>query len=253
MLPKEHGAYGQLIFPLITALAIGRPTIGALAIAAAAVFLFLGHEPLLVLLGQRGPRAAREQRGRALAWFGASGTVAAVCGVFALVTINAGARVTLAIPAALGAIVVIVIVARGEHTLGGEVLSAMALASVAYPIGVASTASFRASLSTAAAFAATFVIGVVCVHGVIARTRRPPAAIARTVGALVAVAISGLTYRLAAIRVLEVITPLAVAPAALAGLALVAVPPSARRLRLVGWTLVATSTLTALILLAAFR
>ena len=47
MLPKEHGAYGQLLFPIATALAIGHPGPGAALLSAAALCAFLGHEPLV--------------------------------------------------------------------------------------------------------------------------------------------------------------------------------------------------------------
>ncbi len=50
-LPKEHGAYGQLAFPLVTALAVSGTSVPAGLIALAVVACFLAHEPLLVLLG----------------------------------------------------------------------------------------------------------------------------------------------------------------------------------------------------------
>ena len=53
MFPKEHGAYGQLLFPIATALLIARPTAAALAIAGAAVAAFLLHEWLLVTISGR--------------------------------------------------------------------------------------------------------------------------------------------------------------------------------------------------------
>ena len=55
--PREHGAYGQLAFPLLCALALGRPSwAGALSCVAFAA-LFAAHEPALVLAGKRGARA----------------------------------------------------------------------------------------------------------------------------------------------------------------------------------------------------
>ena len=54
LLPREHGAYGQLLFPRLSALLIGRPAPGAYLLGAAAVAAFLAHESLLVL-----PRPAR--------------------------------------------------------------------------------------------------------------------------------------------------------------------------------------------------
>ena len=49
MLPREHGAYGQLAFPLVTALVIAGVTLSGVLIAVAAIAGFLAHEPLLVL------------------------------------------------------------------------------------------------------------------------------------------------------------------------------------------------------------
>jgi hypothetical protein len=140
-----------------------------------------------------------------------------------------------------------------EHSIAGEAMSAVALSSASYPIGVMSSASSRASLSCAAAFAAAFVIAVVCVHAVIASTRRQRATQARLAGAITAIGVPAVVVGLASMRLLEVITPIAVAPAAIVGLWLAVRPPSARRLRVVGWTLVATSAATMAVLLAAFR
>ena len=61
LIPREHGAYGQLLMPLLVSLVIGGAAAGALALAAAAVAAFLAHEPLLVLLGQRDGRASRDR------------------------------------------------------------------------------------------------------------------------------------------------------------------------------------------------
>jgi len=49
MFPKEHGAYGQLLFPLATSLLVAGVTGAALLTAVAACAAFLSHEPLLVL------------------------------------------------------------------------------------------------------------------------------------------------------------------------------------------------------------
>ncbi len=55
--PREHGAYGQLFVPIAAALAMGRPSLGAVAIAVAGTAVFFGHEPLLVVGGGGGARA----------------------------------------------------------------------------------------------------------------------------------------------------------------------------------------------------
>jgi hypothetical protein len=253
MLPKEHGAYGQLIFPMVTALAIGRPSIAALSVAAAAVFIFLAHEPLLVLLGQRGPRAARERRGQALRWFIACTTAAIALGITALLAIEPSLRPTLAVPAALAAVVVLLIVARREHTTAGEIASAIALSSLAYPVSLASGASPLGARTCALVFASGFVAATICVRAVIANTRRPPAIDARGIGVLVAVFGIAALVSMAKNAVVTGIAPWAAAPLATGGGVLAIAPPSARQLRRVGWTLVATTAATSLVLVGALR
>jgi len=253
LLPKEHGAYGQLLFPLITALAIGRPSIAALGIVAAAVFIFLAHEPLLVLLGQRGPRAAREQRRRAMRWFGASTAAALASGLVALVTIDPSVRLTLAIPSALALILVFLIVTHREHTMEGEVASAIALSSLAYPVALASGATTLAARSCAIVFAVGFVVATVCVRAVIANTRRPPALDMRAIG--IAVAVFGIYLLASLVRLRAVANGAmwAAMPLAGGGVFLAIAPPSARRLRVVGWTLVATTAVTSLVAIVGLR
>src|SRR5512144_1851394 len=73
LFPREHGAWGQLAFPLATGLNIGRPGPAAFLLCAAVVAAFLGHEPLLVVLGQRGHRARDAHGRRALRALAVSG------------------------------------------------------------------------------------------------------------------------------------------------------------------------------------
>src|SRR5689334_17708106 len=98
MIPREHGAYGQLLVPLITALAIGRPGVAAVALAVAIVAAFLAHEPLLVLLGQRGARVARDRRGPAMWWLAVFAGIAVLLGGTALMMVDRAVRTALAVP-----------------------------------------------------------------------------------------------------------------------------------------------------------
>src|SRR3954452_18893302 len=107
MFPKEHGAYGQLLFPIVTALAAGRPGTVASLLSIAALCAFLAHEPLLVLLGQRGPRAARDQRMRAAAWGGGFATAAALCGGASIALAGRDVRTALILPASLALVLVL--------------------------------------------------------------------------------------------------------------------------------------------------
>ena len=150
MLPREHGAYGQLLFPVVTALLVARPGAAAFAIAAAAVAAFLSHESLLVLLGQRGQRAARELGAAARRWFAACAGAAAMLGVAGIWLATPAARAALLIPIALAAVLGVWIARRQEHTTSGEILSAVSLSSLALPIALAAGASRTAAFTVRA-------------------------------------------------------------------------------------------------------
>ena len=253
MLPREHGAYGQLLFPLATALAIGRPGAAALMLAAAAVFAFLAHEPLLILLGQRGRRAAQEQRPRAWRWFSTWAVAALACTALAIALMPVGARIGLSVPGGLTLVLGIVIAARHERTTAGEILTALALSSLAYPVALAAQAPARVAVTCAAAFATAFVAATVSVRAVIMCTRRPPAARSRIVAALaLVVGILGLAA-LWQLGLAAGVGVLAALPVCGVGFVLVLAPPSATRLRLVGWTLIAATAATAIVLVAGLR
>jgi len=253
VIPKEHGAYGQLLFPLLTALAIGRPGVASFALAGSTICTFLAHEPLLVLLGQRGARAGRELRRTAFVWFAVCATFAVMLAAIAILAAPPSRRAALGPSVVLAGLLALFIAAGRERSVAGETLSALAFASIAYPIGAWSSASMRASLSCAAAFAAVFASAIVSVHAVIAFTRKPPATAQRAGAVVAAIVAASMVYLLASWRVLEIVAPIAIAPSVLASTALAIIPPSARNLRVVGWTLVTTGVLTAGILLAAFR
>src|SRR5262249_30537323 len=149
-------------------------TPSAVLLACAAVFAFIAHEPLLVLLGHRGPRAARDQRTRAIVWFAAAAIAAAALAAAAIVELRAGISITLAllVPVALAAVLAMVILSRREHTIAGEILAAVTFASLAFPVARAAGAAQLVAITCAAVFSAVFVAATVCVHAVIARTRR---------------------------------------------------------------------------------
>ena len=253
MFPKEHGAYGQLLFPILTALAIGRPGVGALALAAAAVCAFLSHEPLLVLLGQRGPRAAREDGSRARWWFGGFAVAAVLFAIAAIATLPPAARFALGAPAAIGLLVGAVIFSRREHTVGGEIVTAAALAALASPLALGAGATPVAARTVALVYVASFVSATLCVHGVSMFTRQPPAVLARTLGATFAVAAVAALASLTRFAVVGGSAPWGALPMCAGGVMLVAMPPSARQLRTVGWTLVGTTAATAAVLVVTLR
>ena len=253
MWPKEHGAYGQLLFPLVTALGIGRPTTPALLLSAAALLAFVAHEPFLVLIGQRGARAARERRARAGVWFGVAASAAAASVAAALAIAPADVRLALMVPVALAAMLLVVILARREHTGGGEILTALTLSSLALPVGLAARASPMAATTSAVVFGAVFVSGTIGVRAVIAHTRRPPASGVRAGAVVLAVGALVLLWRIASSGVVASSAPWAALPVCALAVRLAAAPPSAQRLRTVGWALVATTAASAIVLTATLR
>jgi hypothetical protein len=263
MFPREHGAYGQLLFPLITALAIGHPGAAALCLSASAVCAFIAHEPLLVLLGHRGARAVREQGLRARRWLAASAAGAIASGAIAMALMPVAARIALAAPAAGGAIAAGLIVGHREHTAAGEVVVAMTLSSLALPVALTAAATVTAAATCAVVFAIGFVVATAAVHSIVSREPRSvepttpsvpggaPRAMPRFAAAAVALlAIAGLALMSRA-GVVHPIAPAAAMP--MCGAALVVFSPSPRRLRRVGWMLVAATCAQAVMLVVALR
>lgn len=238
LLPREHGTYGQLAMPLVAALASARPSIASTLYAAAAACAFLAHEPALVLLGHRGPRALREAGARAKGLFATLATASALSGTAAF-ALSPASRSAAALAALLALGLVPFVVARREKTLGGELLAASALASASLPVLAAQAIALPLALQVWAAWSLGFAASTAAVRGVIAAAKGRAA--------------PGSSLALAMALVLAAAAPALGAPAVLAGaplllaaLAVRAAEPSPKHLRRVGWTLVATSALTAL-------
>jgi hypothetical protein len=105
---------------------------------------FIAHEPLLVLLGQRGRRVAEEEGPRARRWLAATGGLAAVTGALGIALAPAAARLALALPAALAVVVALLVWRRLEKTTLGEVFVAAALASAGWAVALAGHAPAEA-------------------------------------------------------------------------------------------------------------
>jgi hypothetical protein len=252
MFPREHGAYGQLLFPIATAMAIGKPDLSALCLAAAVSCAFLAHEPLLVLLGGRGLRAQRDDRPRASKWLAGFAVLAATFGIAAHLLTPDLWKATL-IPGLLGAVLLLLVVAGFGRSVFAESLTAIALASVAYPVALLCGATAVAALTCAAVFGAGMASASIAVRAVIARTRNPPAAGARAGAVVFSIGViavlAWLQFEAHADRAV-VWTAL---PLTLVSIALAAIAPQAKHLRRVGWTLIATTIATAAALVATQR
>ena len=252
LLPREHGVYGQVALPLITSSLVAGVSEASLFLTVAVVAGFVTHEPLLVLLGRRGLRAKVAAAREARLWFtiGSALTLATVA--LAVWWSAPDVRWAFYLPLA-PATFALVAVARGrEKTLSGELAVALGFALVAAPLILTAGAPLNAAFAVAVAFAVVFVGGTLAVRAVILAVRgggdaRAARATRCATLALAAVVIPALS--LAALRGDLPPAPLvATVPAMLLVSTITLRPLGPRRLRAIGWTLVAATTATASVL-----
>jgi len=253
MLPKEHGAYGQLAFPLITALVVTGPARASILTALAVVALFLAHEPVLVLLGHRGRRARETHAQRSWWWLNTALVVGTASAILAIDETAPDLRWTFLVALVTAAWLAYAAIRGREKTSLGETGAAIAFAAAALPI-CAGAAKPLIGAAIAVAFALLFVLATLAVRVIVLRTRGGgnPQAARRTRAATFAVAVGGMLVTLAAAS--DAVIPWSTVAAILPGIvfvsALAAFPPPAMRLKKVGWTLVAVSALTSVLLIA---
>jgi hypothetical protein len=253
LLPQEHGAWGQLAMPLLSALLVAGPSPAALLLVAATVLGFLAHEPWLVVLGHRGVRAGREDGPRARRVLRRLLLAAAVAGGAGLWLSPPLARWALLLPAALAAAVVALVVAGRERTLAGELTVVVALASSGLAVALAAGAPPRAAGAATATWVLAFATSVFAVQVVLARARSKGETELGRRHALAVVLVGAGGSAAAALGGLGWIVGAAVAPTAALSLLVCLVPFGARQLRTLGWGLVGSSTATLLVLVLGLR
>jgi len=251
LMPREHGAYAQVIFPQLTALLLGGITTPALLLALAAVTVFLAHEPLLVLLGSRGGRAKRETGSPArqrLVWLAVIGVPAGLLGLWLS---PPTARVGAAIPLALALLLAPLVFRREEKTALGELLIAVSLSATLSPVAIGGGARFLVAAGAAGVWATVFVLGTLTVRGIIARAKKTAQPDWRHyIGPALSVAAIALAAVLALADAVPVLAAVAVVPTAFVALVFGLAGVHPRNLRRMGWSLVASNlaVLAALIL-----
>ena len=253
LIPREHGAYGQLAFPLATALIIGRPTPGAIALAAAGVAAFLSHESLLIVLGQRGSRAAREEGSEARHTLLVFGTLAIVAGIGAVVSLNWLARWALALPAVLALQLGVAMFSGTERTYAGELLAAGTLSSLSVPVAIGAGVTPRSGFTVFVVFALSFLVATTAVHAIIGRATHSAGMSRRPMSAVLTLFALFVLAALVRVGFIQPIAPFAALPVGVLALFLVTRPPPPRHLRVVGWSLVAATAATAILLVVALR
>jgi hypothetical protein len=251
VLPKEHGAYAEIIFPLITALYLGNGNIASLLLAAAAIAAFLAHESFLVILGERGVRARTQLRAQAMGTAGLLLTAAMTAAALGLWHAPAGVLRAALIPLCATALLVPLIFGRREKTLAGEFLVALIFSSALIPVARAGDVRFHTAMVASSAWFGIFALQTLSVRAVKAHVKT---ALGMSSPALIVVALSlAVVFAaliLAGVRGLAVIPMMAVCPAALVGLACVWLRVHPRHLRSLGWVLVASDLIALAVLMA---
>ncbi len=242
LMPREHGAYAQLGFPLLAGLIYSGGHPGAVAFTVAAVALFLAHEPLAVLTGVRGVRLQKELRRPArrrllfLAGAAMGGMVAAV----GLAPPRAWLGAVL--PAGLGLLLLPLLGTRQMKSIPAELIAATVFSTAVIPLALCGETTFAAAGIAAIVWLAAIFPAIFAVHAMKAALKRrpeerwilraaPAAAIVSIVLALVGAAV-----------VPDGLALLAVLPPGAATLAVAVRPPHPRHLKRVGWLMVAADT-----------
>ncbi len=254
LLPREHGAYAQFLFPQLTALALGGPTAAQALLIVATLAAFLAHEPALVVSGGRGGRARRElgaQAWRRLAALAAVGLPAAALGLWLA---PSAARAGALVPFGLATLLVPFILTRREKTAAGELIVALALSTAMIPTALAASVPARVVWVAATVWAVAFSLSTFTVRAIIARAKRgvepgwrgwvAPLVSAAAVCAGLVLAITDDSSARAAV---------AVVPTALVALVFGSLGIHPRQLRRLGWSLVASNVVALLALLLVLR
>ena len=246
MLPREHGAYFQLLLPVLAGLVLARGAAGGWWLCGAAVATFLMHEPLVVLLGQRGERRLRRDTRVARTCMTAAVGVGTACLALGAFTIGSEARVLLALPLVLGAQLLLAVLGGQERTTSGELLAVLALSAWASPVAAAGGVPTSQALLLWGFFSVVFIASTLAVRAVLA-ARRPgaPRQVLRagTVGLNVAVLVAAALVFTAMPS--GSLLPLALLPGGLVSLAVAGLLPSTKHLMRVGWTLAAGTAASA--------
>ncbi|HTT71613.1 MAG TPA: YwiC-like family protein [Anaeromyxobacteraceae bacterium] len=253
LVPHEHGAYGQLALPLATALALGRPTLASGALALTVVLLFLAHEPLLVVLGQRGRRARAADGPRARRLLSRLLGAAALSGIAGCALAPAPARLALLPPLALGVLVATLLAKGREKTLLGEVAIGIALSSGALAVALCGGVSPPKALAAWGVWSVSFTTATLAVRAVLARGRSKGRRDPGTARAVAVAALALLAFAALALAGLPRAAALALVPTPLLSLVVCLARPAPKRLRALGWAVVGAGLVTLALIVLALR
>ncbi len=243
LLPREHGAYALVIAPLLTAFCRETPSWTGAALALATLAAFVLHEPVLILLSQRGPRARRELGALATRAVWVRGSVLALSGGYGLYSANAETRIGLAGVALLGLLVLALAIKAREKSGLGTLILAWSSALAAVPVALANGWSPADALLTAVVFAVTGAASMFTVRELIPKRRREDS-LAAYVGGMSAVVALVAMLAGALRNELPVYFTWALVPTLVVAAVVLRLHPHPRHLKTVGWSLIAAKVCT---------
>ncbi|MGE5306930.1 MAG: YwiC-like family protein [Alphaproteobacteria bacterium] len=254
LLPREHGAYAQALFPLLTALALGSGGAAQFYWAAATIAVFVAHEPLLILAGQRGRRSHADLAERAQKLAGILLAAALIAGILGWWYAPPSARLAVALPLSLAIVLLPFIFQHREKTLPGELLASLTFSTMLIPVALAGSVTLRAALIAGAVWSTIFLLGTITVRAVIANLKKATHGrwpVYASIGlSLAAIVVSFLVFLTDAVPALAAA---AVLPAAFITFACSLMGVHPRHLRTLGWSLVASNVIALAALVMALR
>jgi hypothetical protein len=249
LMPREHGAYAQLGFPLLTGLIYGGGEPGAVAFAVVAVALFLGHEPMAVLAGVRGGRLQEQLRIPARRRILFLGGAAAAGLVAAAGLAPPRAWLGAMIPGGLGLLLLPALGTRRMKSIPAEIVASGVFAGSVIPMALCGDTTLVAAGRATLVWLGAILPAIFTVHAIkAALKKRPEERWVRFAAPAVAGLVVGasITFSILAPDTREL---LAAVPPALAALVLSLRPPHPRHLKRVGWAMVTAYTATLVLLL----
>jgi hypothetical protein len=245
--PREHGTYAQLLFPLLSGLLVGGPTLPGVALALAVVCVFLAYEPVAVLIGMRGVRLQREASTTARRQLAVVAPAALALAAVALFQAPPRARLLVLVPAALAALLAPLLPARRVKTIAGETITAGALASMHLPVAAAAGAAGVALWGPPLVWFLAFFLATLAVHAIKARQKQRDRWLgAVAVGSTIAVGIAVVVLAVGVVPLRLPALALALPLGAVLVVNVARVHP--RALKRVGWTLVASDVVALAVL-----
>jgi len=253
LLPKEHGAYAQLAFPLVTGMALAVPTLSTLTLGAAAVALFLANEPAAIVLGARGKRLKEQEGPRAKLRGSILLGAGSILGVVGLAAGWPQIWPVVLLPFIASILLIPMVLMGRQKTLFGEFLVITAFTTLLLPMAAASGADPTRAALASAVWWLSFGLGTMEVHAIKARHKKTERARwTRWVSPLA----SGVVVAVAVFLALgQGGFPVLAAPAAalippsLAIFALSLTQLHPKHLKRVGWSLVVANSLALILLL----